>query len=311
MKPGRGIHDMVRKAYSRVAKRRASRCGPKKSSCCGKSAYAEPDHPVPEAELGLSCGNPIAFSMLREGDVVLDLGCGAGKDVFLAAQKVGKTGRSIGVDMTPGMLALARKNTARFRERTGLSNVGFRKGLIEKIPARDGEADAVISNCVINLSPDKPAVFREIFRVLKPGGRMIVSDIVLDRPLPEALRDDKDLYAACIAGAAMRRDYLRAVRNAGFRQIRLLADSPWIAASDKDAAGKDAKVGGGGDAKGGACGCSRGAGIAAASITVFAVKPAGRRIPSESGRPTARAADRKRRPRTATRNSRSAGRVPG
>ena len=183
-----------------------------------------PDHPVPDSDLGLSCGNPLAFGYINPGDVVLDLGSGAGKDVFLAAQKVGDAGRVIGVDMTPDMLALARKNAVKFFTTTGLANVEFREGIIEELPVEDGSVDAVISNCVINLSTDKPQVFREVFRVLKPGGRMIVSDIVLNHPLPESARKDADLYAGCIAGALLRDDYLKAVSDAGFSRVEVLSD---------------------------------------------------------------------------------------
>ena len=221
-------HDLVKKAYGEVARKQSSCCGPK-TSCCKDTAYSVPDHPVPEAELGLSCGNPVAFSLLKEGDVVLDLGSGAGKDVFLAARKVGDAGRAIGVDMTPEMLALARKNAIKFFASTGLANVEFREGKIENLPAEDASVDVVISNCVINLSPDKPQVFREVFRVLKPGGRMIVSDIVLNRPLPESARSDADLYAACIAGALLREEYLDAIRRAGFARVELLSDHTYTA----------------------------------------------------------------------------------
>jgi len=222
MSKGDREHQLVRKAYGDVARRQSSCCR-KPSSCCDKS-YAAPDHPVPEAELGLSCGNPVAFSRLREGDVALDLGSGAGKDVFLAAQKVGPGGKVIGVDMTPAMVKLARRNAEKFRKSTSLSNVEFREGEIENLPVKDASVDVIISNCVINLSPDKPRVFREAFRVLKPGGRMIVSDIVLDRPLPEEARKDDNLYSACLAGALLRKDYLKAIRDAGFKTIEVLTD---------------------------------------------------------------------------------------
>jgi SAM-dependent methyltransferase len=174
--------------------------------------------------LGLSCGNPLAFGHLKPGDVVVDLGSGAGKDVFLAAQKVGAKGRVIGVDMTPEMLSLAEKNAEKFRQATGLSNLEFRRGQIEALPIDAAGVDAVISNCVINLSPDKPQVFREVHRVLRPGGCMIVSDIVLNRPLPKALRDDADLYASCIAGALLRDEYIGAIRAAGFRSVEIVTD---------------------------------------------------------------------------------------
>jgi arsenite methyltransferase len=216
-------HEIVKKAYGEVARQQSSCCRPK-ASCCDKKPYTVPDHPVPEAELGLSCGNPLAFGHIREGDVVLDLGSGAGKDVFLAAQKVGKAGRAIGVDMTPEMLTLARANAAKFLKTTGLANVEFREGMIEQLPVEDACVDVAISNCVINLSTDKPRVFREIHRVLKNGGRMIVSDIVLNRPLPEAARNDADLYSACVGGALLRDEYIAAVRAAGFSQVELLSD---------------------------------------------------------------------------------------
>jgi SAM-dependent methyltransferase len=216
-------HGLVQKAYAEVARQQSGCCRPK-ASCCDKQPYTVPDHPVPESELGLSCGNPLAFGHINTGDVVLDLGSGAGKDVFLAAQKVGSSGRAIGVDMTAEMLTLARANAAKFLAITGLANVEFREGLIEQLPVEDACVDVAISNCVINLSADKPAVFREIYRVLKSGGRMIVSDIVLNRPLPETARHDADLYAACVAGALLRDDYIAAVRAAGFTQVELLTD---------------------------------------------------------------------------------------
>ncbi len=218
-------HDLVQKAYGEVARKQSSCCCSATSSCCGDDKpYSVPDHPVPEAELGLSCGNPLAFGFINKGDVVLDLGSGAGKDVFLAAQKVGDAGRAIGVDMTPDMLALARKNAVKFFTTTGLANVEFREGHIENLPVEDASVDVVISNCVINLSPDKPQVFREIHRVLKPGGRMIVSDIVLNRPLPPSARDDANLYAACIAGAMLREDYIQSAMEAGFETVEILSD---------------------------------------------------------------------------------------
>jgi SAM-dependent methyltransferase len=178
-----------------------------------------PDHPVPEAELGLSCGNPLAFGFIGEGDVVLDLGSGAGKDVFLAAQKVGDAGRVIGVDMTPEMLKLARKNAVRFFETTGLANVEFREGKIENLPVDDASVDVVISNCVINLSPDKDQVFREAHRVLRPGGRLQVSDIVWTSAIPEGIERDMDQWAGCVAGAIEAKDYIAAIEGAGFRDV--------------------------------------------------------------------------------------------
>ena len=258
-------HNLVRDAYAQVARRQSSCCGPD-SSCCGDSKpYTVPDHPVPESELGLSCGNPLAFGHINAGDVVLDLGSGAGKDVFLAARKVGDAGRAIGVDMTPEMLALARKNAVKFFETTGLCNVEFREGMIEALPVDDASVDVAISNCVINLSPDKPQVFREVFRVLKPGGRMIVSDIVLNRPLSESARDDAGLYAACIAGALLREEYVQAIRDAGFEKVELLSEHTYTAANvGDDPITRDA----------GAGLAERGASLdgAAASISLLAVK---------------------------------------
>src|SRR6476659_1502569 len=156
-----------------------------------------------EANMGLSCGNPTAVANLREGEVVVDLGSGGGLDVFLAARKVGPTGRAIGVDMTPEMLALARRNA----ERSGLANVDFHEATIDRIPLPDASADCVISNCVINLAPDKSAVFREVARVLKPGGRLAVSDIALKKPLPAEISNDVMAYVGCIAGAILIDEY--------------------------------------------------------------------------------------------------------
>ena len=218
------IHETVQKAYAKIARQQSSCC----ACACGcddTKPSTVADHPVPESELGLSCGNPLAFGHIHPGDVVLDLGSGAGKDVFLAAQRVGETGRAIGVDMTPEMLALASTNAAKFAQTTGLANVEFRQGHIEQLPVEDASVDLVISNCVINLSPDKPQVFREVHRVLKPGGRMVVSDIVLNRPLPDELKNDADLYSACIAGALQKDDYLQAIRAAGFAKVEILSQS--------------------------------------------------------------------------------------
>ena len=256
--PNNKTHELVQKAYANVARRQSSCCGPSKSCCGDSKPYTVPDHPVPEAELGLSCGNPLAFGCIKKGDVVLDLGSGAGKDVFLAAQKVGDEGRAIGVDMTPEMIALARKNAVRFFETTGLVNVEFREGHIEDLPVEEASVDLVISNCVINLSPDKPQVFREVYRVLKPGGRMIVSDIVLNRSLPQQFKDDADLYAACIAGALLREEYVAAIRDAGFAKVEILSDHTYQASN----AGSDPVTEGVGDMLTGV----------AASITVLAVR---------------------------------------
>jgi arsenite methyltransferase len=169
-----------------------------------------------EANMGLSCGNPTAFATLRPGETVVDLGCGGGLDVFLAADKVGPTGKSVGIDMTDEMLALARRNAA------GRSNVEFYKATIDNLPLPDSSVDCVISNCVINLAPDKPAVFREIARVLKQGGRLAVSDIALKQPLPPEIGNDLMAYVGCIAGAIMIDDYQSGLAAAGFDPVKII-----------------------------------------------------------------------------------------
>src|SRR5882724_10246387 len=171
-----------------------------------------------EANMGLSCGNPTAFASLREGETVVDLGSGGGLDVFLAAAKVGLSGKAIGIDMTPDMLALARANAAR----AGLNNVEFYQSTIDKLPLADASVDCVISNCVINLAPDKPAVFREIARVLKPGGRLAVSDIALKRPLPAEIGQSISAYVACIAGTIPIEDYRAGLVAAGFANVEII-----------------------------------------------------------------------------------------
>jgi ubiquinone/menaquinone biosynthesis C-methylase UbiE len=188
---------------------------------------------VPDgSNLGLGCGNPLAFAALEPGDVVVDLGSGAGFDCFLAARKVGETGRVIGVDMTHEMLDRARRNAAD----DGFTNVEFRLGEIENLPVADRTADMVISNCVINLSTDKPRVFGEALRVLKPGGRLMVSDLVLAKPLPESVRRSVEAYVGCIAGAMLKDDYLAAIRGAGFEGVEILAESVYpIGSSNPDA----------------------------------------------------------------------------
>ena len=228
------IKSAVRKHYAEIARRGASCCGHSASSgsCCSTSAPAELSRKigyedrdlsaVPEgANLGLGCGNPVALASLRTGDVVVDLGSGAGFDCFLAAGRVGDSGRVIGVDMTHEMLEKARENARKGDYR----NVEFRLGEIENLPVADGTADVIISNCVINLSTDKPKVFREVFRVLKPGGRLMVSDLVLTRPLPESVRRSVEAYAGCISGALMKEDYLDAIRSAGFSEVRVAEES--------------------------------------------------------------------------------------
>jgi arsenite methyltransferase len=171
-----------------------------------------------EANMGLSCGNPTATAHIKPGETVVDLGCGGGLDVFLAARKVGPTGRAIGIDMTPEMLALARRNA----EQSGYTNVEFYQATIDELPLPDASVDCVISNCVINLAPDKAAVFREIARVLKPGGRLAVSDIALKQPLPAEIGDDLMAYVGCIAGAISIDDYTSGLAAAGFATVQIV-----------------------------------------------------------------------------------------
>jgi len=189
---------------------------------------------LPEgANMGLSCGNPTAIAALQPGQVVLDLGCGGGFDCFLAGPKVGPTGRVIGVDMTPAMLTKARNNLDHYRQSTGLDNVEFRLGEIEHLPVADAGADLVISNCVINLSPDKAQVWREIARVLRPGGRAVVSDIVLLRPLPEGLREMVEALVGCVAGAVMIDEYRAAIDAAGLTDPQMTAKPQYVEALER------------------------------------------------------------------------------
>jgi arsenite methyltransferase len=226
------IKKEVKKKYGELAKSSGSCCGSAKAGCCGASPSAEELSTgvgysvnelatIPEgANLGLGCGNPVALALLRPGETVLDLGSGGGIDCFLAARKVGPEGKVIGVDMTTEMIGLARENA----QKSDLKNVEFRLGEIENLPVEDGTINAVISNCVINLSTDKEKVFREIFRVLKPGGRMMVSDIVLDGELPEKVKTSIAAYTGCIGGALQRDDYLDAMAKAGFTQVEIVAE---------------------------------------------------------------------------------------
>ncbi len=175
-----------------------------------------------EANMGLSCGNPTATAHLKEGEVVVDLGSGGGLDVFLAAQKVGSSGKAIGIDMTPEMIERARRNAQNGNDGKGYENVEFHLATIDDLPLPDNSVDCVISNCVINLAPDKPAVFREIARVLKPGGRLAVSDIALKRELPSELGNDLMAYVGCIAGAIPVEDYKNGLKEAGFSGVEVV-----------------------------------------------------------------------------------------
>ena len=223
------VKKAVRESYARIAEQGSSCCCGPSSSCCGSAdavqeisrgiGYSDEElAAVPDgANLGLGCGNPVALASLQEGETVLDLGSGAGFDCFLAANKVGGKGKVIGVDMTPEMVARARENALK----GDYTNVEFRLGEIENLPVADASVDIVISNCVINLSPDKKRVFNEVFRALKPGGRLMVSDIVLLKPLPDAIRNSVEAYVGCIAGAALKDEYLGAIEAAGFGDIRV------------------------------------------------------------------------------------------
>jgi SAM-dependent methyltransferase len=173
-----------------------------------------------EARMGLGCGNPTALASLKEGEIVLDLGAGGGIDCFLASVAVGETGQVIGVDMTPEMLHRARD----IAKKGGYDNVEFRLGEIENLPVADNTVDAIISNCVINLSPDKVRVFKEAYRVLKPGGRLMVSDIVLTGELPENIKNSLAAYAGCVAGASLKEDYLATIANAGFEKVEVVSE---------------------------------------------------------------------------------------
>lgn len=211
------IHQAVREKYAAVAQSGLS------SQIAGVQAVAQAFGYTPEelasipaeANMGVSCGNPTAFASLRPGEVVVDLGCGGGLDVLLAAHRVGPTGKAIGIDMTPEMLELARRNATKSEAK----NVEFHQATIDQLPLPDASVDCVISNCVINLAPDKSAVFQEIARVLKPGGRLAVSDIALKKPLPSEIKEDVMAYVGCIAGAILVEDYRMGLIDAGFAEV--------------------------------------------------------------------------------------------
>jgi SAM-dependent methyltransferase len=234
MKKGnKEIKKIVKEGYGKIAKEGISCCP--SESCCGSAnltqnisksiGYSDEEiNAVPEgANLGLGCGNPVAIASLKEGDVVLDLGSGAGFDAFLAARKVGKTGRVIGVDMTQEMLEKAKANA----KKGGYDNVEFRLGEIEKLPVEDNTIDVVISNCVINLSPDKETVFKEAYRVLRPGGRLMVSDLVLAKDFPKELKDSVEAYVGCLAGAIKKDEYLKLMTMVGFQDAKVISESSY------------------------------------------------------------------------------------
>lgn len=218
---------IIKLKYGEIAMSGGSCCC--SSECCGNTGTEEISKSlgysgkevgsVPEANLGLGCGNPTAFAELKEGDLVLDLGSGAGFDCFLAAQKVGDTGKVIGVDMTEEMVEKARANALKY----GYTNVEFRLGDIEALPLDSGSVDVIISNCVINLAPEKEKVFREAYRVLKLGGRMYISDMVLLDELPKEVQENEEFLVGCVAGAVLKEEYLRLLKEAGFA-IEILAE---------------------------------------------------------------------------------------
>jgi arsenite methyltransferase len=233
------VRAAVREGYGKIAGSGGSCCGARPSSCGSTVASerlarqvgysAEELAALPEgANMGLSCGNPNALASLQPGEVVLDLGSGGGFDVFIAGKKVGSTGRAIGVDMTAEMLAKARQNAESYRQTTGLDNVEFRLGEIEHLPVADASVDAIISNCVINLSPDKPQVWREMSRVLKQGGRVAVSDLALLKPLPPAILKMVEALVGCVAGAVLVSDTERMAKEAGLSDIVLKPKSGYI-----------------------------------------------------------------------------------
>ena len=227
------IKKAVRNGYAKIAKGKQTSCCEQKTSCCDKSVniseklgYTKDEiDSVPDgSDLGLGCGNPIALASLKEGEIVLDLGSGAGFDCFLAANKVGKTGKVIGVDMTPEMVERARENA----KKGGYTNVEFRLGEIEYLPVADNSVDVVISNCVINLVPEKDKVFSEAFRVLKSNGRLMISDIVLLKELPDVIQSSVSAYVGCISGAVMKDKYIEGIKDAGFQDVTIIEEKPFF-----------------------------------------------------------------------------------
>ena len=225
------VKNYVKERYGEIARTNQGCCS---SSCCDPSVkdisktvgYSQKDlETIPlESSLGLGCGNPVALASLREGEIVLDLGSGAGIDVFLASKKVGATGKVIGVDMTEDMVKKA-ENIAKERD---YANVEFRLGEIEALPIEDESIDVVISNCVINLCPDKRKAFKEIFRVLKQDGRLMISDLVTKGELPQEVRNSFEAWADCISGALEKDAYLDSIRNAGFSKVKIVSESPYV-----------------------------------------------------------------------------------
>ncbi len=237
------VRETVRQGYTKIAHDTSAGCCTAGVSCCGSSPQdsnklakelgysVEELQAIPDgANMGLSCGNPAALAALKPGEIVLDLGSGGGFDVFIAGRKVGATGRAIGVDMTPDMLAKARRNAASYRQQSGFDNVEFRLGEIEHLPVADASVDVIISNCVINLSPDKTQVWREIARVLKPGGRVAVSDMALLKPLPAEVLKLVEALVGCVAGASLVSETERMAHTAGLTNIVLNSKPGYVEA---------------------------------------------------------------------------------
>jgi arsenite methyltransferase len=231
------LKEIVRQKYSEIALQDKET---NQSSCCGAGGcstevynimsedYAELEGYHAEADLGLGCGLPTQFALIKKGDTVIDLGSGAGNDCFVARHETGETGKVIGIDFTPAMLAKAKANA----EKRGYTNVEFRQGDIEDMPVGGNIADVVVSNCVLNLVPNKAGVFKEIYRVLKPGGHFSISDIVLKGVLPEGLQQDAEMYAGCVSGAIQQNDYLGLIFSTGFDQVTIQKDKPIIIPDD-------------------------------------------------------------------------------
>jgi SAM-dependent methyltransferase len=232
-KNAEAVRDMVREGYAGIARNSGQCCGGATTNAdtiARHIGYSEEDvRAVPAgSNLGLGCGNPLALANVQPGETVLDLGSGAGFDALLAASVVGPTGRVVGIDMTPEMLARAKANA----EQARADNVEFRQGYIESLPVDDACVDVVISNCVINLSPEKARVFAEAHRVLRPGGRLAISDLVLKAPLPTGLLRSVEAYVGCVAGAMLRDDYLAAIRAAGFERVEVVAEGSFAGVVD-------------------------------------------------------------------------------
>ncbi len=231
------LKQVVRERYAQIAKQGKAENA---ASCCGATTpsnkvynimvddYTGTDGYVEDADLGLGCGLPTQFAKIQKGDIVIDLGSGAGNDCFVARHETGVEGKVIGIDFTPSMIQKARENA----EKLGYNNVEFREGDIDSMPVNNNVADVIVSNCVLNLVPNKPKVIREIFRVLKPGGHFSISDIVLVGNLPDALREDAEMYAGCVAGAIQKEEYLQHIKDAGFQNITLQKEKTIIIPND-------------------------------------------------------------------------------